>query len=153
MKNIFKLLVVTAVFSVVVSCQKSNAAAKINNENLAKAEKRDKSLTAAPVIKFDKEVYDFGTVNEGDVVETTFKVTNTGASDLVITKAKGSCGCTVPTWPKEAIKPGETADVDVKFNTSGKPNKQSKTVTLTTNTAKGQETVKVTGMVIPKKKS
>lgn len=136
-----------------VSCQKGNAASKVKKENILKAQERDNDISkGAPVISFDKETHDFGVVKEGDVVETSFVVTNTGKSSLVITDAKATCGCTVPTWPKEAVGPGESAEVKVKFNTSGKPNKQSKTVTLYTNTEKGVETVKITGMVTPKNK-
>lgn len=139
---------------VLVSCGKENAALKVKKENLENAAKRDISISAgAPVVSFDKETHDFGTVNEGDVVQTSFIVTNTGKGDLVITNAKASCGCTVPNWPKEAIAPGETGEIKVRFNTNGKPNKQSKSITLTTNTAKGREIVKITGMVTPKKKS
>ena len=86
------------------------------------------------------------------MVETTFTITNSGKTDLVIVKAQGSCGCTVPTWPKEPIKPGATGEIDVKFNTSGKPGRQSKTVTLTTNTVKGKELLTVRGDVNPKAK-
>ena len=145
-------IIMAVFFSAVflVSCSKEKASTKIKKENLVKAEKRDSNLMGAPVISFDKEEFDFGVVNEGDVVEHAFLVTNNGESDLIITKAKASCGCTVPTWPKEAIAPGESAQVQVKFNTSGKKNKQNKTVTLTTNTAKGVETVRIKGMVTPK---
>ena len=154
MKKIIAILALTISFSAMVSCKKGNAAAKVKQENVTEANQRDKEISqGAPSISFDREVHDFGTVEEGFVVETSFKVTNTGKSDLVITDAKATCGCTVPTWPKEPIKPGDSAEVQVKFNTAGKPNKQSKTVTLTTNTAKGQEQVKVTGMVTPKSKA
>ena len=104
------------------------------------------------MISLDKKVYDFGTVNEGDLVETSFFVTNSGKTDLVITRAKGSCGCTVPTWPKEPIKPGKTGEIKVKFNTNGKPNRQQKTVTLTTNTESGREVLTIKGSVTPKAK-
>ena len=137
-----------------VSCGQNSAASKVKKENIERAEKRDISIrkgTAA--ISFDKEEYDFGTVNEGDVVKTTFVVTNSGKSDLVITNAQASCGCTVPVWPKGAIAPGETGDIQVSFNTNGKPNKQSKSITLTTNTEKGREVIKITGMVTPKNKT
>lgn len=106
----------------------------------------------APEISFDKEEFDFGTVKEGEVVETTFVVTNTGKSDLVITHAQASCGCTVPEWTKDPIAPGETGNIKVSFNTSGRTNKQSKSVTLTTNTEKGREIIKISGMVTPKNK-
>lgn len=134
-----------------VSCGDGNASSKVNKTNLENAKKRDAEASkGAPIISFDKTVYDFGTVAEGTIVETTFKVTNTGKTDLIITNAQASCGCTVPVWPKENIKPGESGDVLVKFNTAGKPNKQSKTVTLYTNTATGREVVRIKGSVTPK---
>lgn len=136
-----------------VSCKETNAASKVKEENLLNAEKRDNDISkGAPVVTFDRLEHNFGTVNEGDVVETSFIVTNTGKSDLVITNATATCGCTVPVWPKEAVAPGESAEIGVKFNTLGKPNKQTKAVTLYTNTATGREIVKITGMVVPKNK-
>ncbi len=152
---IIRLAIFTSILTL-VSCgnKGSNAASKVIKDNVLQAEKRDQEINAgAPEITFDKVEYDFGKVDEGFKVETSFSVTNSGKSNLVITDAKASCGCTVPTWPKDPIKPGETAEVQVKFDTSGKPNKQSKTVTLHTNTVKGQEILKVSGFVTPKKKS
>ena len=104
------------------------------------------------MISDDKKEYDFGTVNEGHIVETSYIVTNSGKTDLVITNAKASCGCTVPVWPKNPIKPGATGEVKVKFNTSGKPNRQQKTITLTTNTESGREVLTLKGSVTPKAK-
>tara|TARA_B110001450_G_scaffold80323_1_gene76134 strand:+ start:9746 stop:10138 length:393 start_codon:yes stop_codon:yes gene_type:complete len=126
---------------------------KINKENLDKAKTRDVEIKkGTAIISFDKKEYDFGTVNEGTIVETSYLVTNSGKTDLVITNAKASCGCTVPVWPREAIKPGETGEVKVKFNTSGKPNRQQKTITLTTNTESGREVLTLKGSVTPKAK-
>ena len=137
----------------IVSCADRNASTKVNKENLDTAKTRDAEIKkGVATISLDKKEYDFGTVNEGDIVETVFKVTNSGATDLVITKATCSCGCTVPVWPKAPIKPGETGDVAVKFNTSGKPNRQMKTVTLTTNTESGREVLTIRGSVTPKAK-
>ncbi|MGG8495547.1 DUF1573 domain-containing protein [Tenacibaculum sp. TC6] len=151
MKKIVVTLAIAISTSFIVSCANGNAKSKINKDNVANAEKRDGEINkGAPVIKFDKETFDFGTVAEGEVVETTFVITNEGKSDLVITDAKATCGCTVPVWPKEPIAPGKTGDIKVSFNTSGKPNKQSKSVTLYTNTEKGTEVVKISGMVTPK---
>lgn len=136
-----------------VSCGQGNAASKVKKENVVSAEKRDNDISkGAPVLSMSTEEYDFGTVNEGDVVETSFVVTNTGKTDLVIMDAKTTCGCTAPVWPKEAIAPGASAEVQVRFNTNGKPNKQSKAVTLITNTAQGREIFKLKGMVTPKNK-
>ena len=138
---------------VFTACNNSNAAAKVNKENLNKAKSRDVEIKKGSAsISFDKTEYDFGTVNEGEVVETTFKVLNDGKTDLVITNAQPSCGCTVPVWPKAPIKPGESADILIKFDTSGKPNRQTKTITLTTNTEAGREVLTLKGSVIPKSK-
>ncbi|MFT5958903.1 MAG: hypothetical protein ACI8VJ_000653 [Polaribacter sp.] len=136
-----------------VSCVNGNAATKVNKENLDNAKSRDTEIEkGVATISLDKREYDFGTVNEGDIVETVFKVTNSGDTDLVITDAKVTCGCTVPVWPKEAIKPGETKDVKVRFNTSGKSNRQQKNITLITNTLSGREILTLKGMVTPKAK-
>ena len=153
MKKISILFAVATIIGFTSCKNGGDATTKINKENLENASNRDAEIKKGTAsIAFDKTVYDFGTVNEGDIVETSFEVTNSGKTDLVITNAQGSCGCTVPVWPKAPIKPGETAKVDVKFNTSGKPNKQSKTVTLTTNTESGREVLTVKGSVIPKEK-
>jgi len=104
----------------------------------------------APIMTFEKTTHDFGTINEGDRVETIYKFTNTGNAPLIITKIKASCGCTVPTgWKKTPILPGETGEFTVKFNSRNKPNKQRKSVTITCNTAKGRERVSFTAHVIP----
>ena len=90
--------------------------------------------------------------NEGDVVETVFSFTNSGKSELIITSAKGSCGCTVPEWPKEPIMPGEKGSIKVKFNSDRKPNLQQKNITLVTNTDQGKEILKIKAQVTPKSK-
>jgi hypothetical protein len=151
-KNIilFALLITT---TCLVSCANGNASTKVNKENLDNAKYRDTEIEkGVATISLDKREYDFGSVNEGDIVETVFKVTNSGDTDLVITDAKVTCGCTVPVWPKEAIKPGETKDVKVRFNTSGKSNRQQKNITLITNTLSGREVLTLKGMVTPKAK-
>ena len=70
---------------------------------------------------FEKQTHDFGNVTQGEVVEYSFKFTNTGNKDLLIQKAEASCGCTVPEWPKEPIKPGESGYMKVKFDSHGRP--------------------------------
>ncbi len=85
-------------------------------------------------IEFNEEVYDFGTIDQGESVEHVFKFKNTGKAPLTVTNARGSCGCTVPKWPKEPIAVGETGEIQVKFNSAGKKGPQNKTVTLTANT-------------------
>jgi len=133
-----------------VSC-KDNASSKIDSTNLETAKERDAKISlGSAIIEFDTKNYDFGTVNEGDVVEGVFKVANKGKTDLIITDASASCGCTVPEWPKEAIKPGDSAEIKFSFNSRGRTGKQSKTITLQTNTANVKEIVRISGTVTPK---
>jgi len=94
--------------------------------------------------------HDFGTINEGDVVEHTYKFKNTGAAPLIIQSAQGSCGCTVPEWSKEPIPVGGTGFVKAKFDSNGKQNAQNKTVTVTANTWPKQTVLRFKAMVTPK---
>jgi hypothetical protein len=128
------------------SC-KDDAASKVNPENVAQAAERDATAGDLPSINFDKVEHDFGTIPNGIPVETSFKYTNTGKSMLVVSNIKSTCGCTVPSdWTKE-VAPGETGEFKVKFNGKGNGNQISKTITLTTNTEKGSEQVKILAFV------
>jgi len=88
----------------------------------------------ATSIVFEKTIHNFGTLKEGASVSYTFEFKNTGNKPLLISNAKGSCGCTVPKWPKEAIASGASGEIQVTFNSRGKHGKQHKSVTLTANT-------------------
>lgn len=148
-----KVFIFGALALALVSC-KEDVAAKIKKENLKIAQERNYKMgEGAAALTFTKKEHDFGTINEGDVVETTFAFKNTGKSELIITNASSTCGCTVPEYPKQPIMPNETAEILVKFNSSGKPGVNSKTVTLTTNTASGKETVVVKAEVTAKPKT
>jgi hypothetical protein len=85
-------------------------------------------------ISFTQNVHDFGILSEGDVKEYSFQFKNTGNAPLYIEHAKGSCGCTVPQWPKDPIAPGASGQIVVKFNSSNKVGKNSKKVTIVANT-------------------
>ncbi len=149
MKKI-QIIYIAILSLVIVSC-KENAASKIKETNLETAKERDAIINlGAPIIEFDKTEYDFGDIKEGDVIEGIFNISNTGKVDLIITNAKASCGCTVPEWPKEAIKPGESAELKFSFNSRGRTGKQSKSITLKTNTEKGTEMLRISGIVIGK---
>ena len=99
------------------------------------------------IMTFSKTSHDFGNINQGDKVATEFEFTNTGKNDLTIYEAKGSCGCTVPEYPKTPIKSGEKGVIKVQFNSAGKSGKQSKSVFISTNTEKGSETLKITANI------
>lgn len=102
-----------------------------------------------PEISFEQSEYSFGKVNEGEVVKTTFRFTNTGKSDLIIGDAKGSCGCTVAKFPTEPLKPGKSSAIEVEFNTAGKRGTQRKTITLITNSEPSTRVLAIKGEVIP----
>ena len=86
-----------------------------------------------PAIEFNDEKHDFGNITAGEKVSYSVSFKNAGSSDLLIASAQGSCGCTVPSFPKEPIKPGQTGLIDVVFNSEGKSGIVEKTVTLITN--------------------
>ncbi|NLP56991.1 DUF1573 domain-containing protein [Lutibacter sp. B1] len=133
-----------------VSC-KENASSKIKASNIESAKERDAKISlGGAIIDFDKREYDFGSVTEGDVVEGIFVISNKGKADLIILDAKASCGCTVPEWPKEAIKPGDSAELKFSFNSRGRSGKQSKSITLQTNSEKATEILRISGTVIKK---
>ena len=106
-----------------------------------------------PVFQFETTDHDFGTINEGDIVEYTYKFKNTGDAPLIIQGAQGSCGCTVPNWTKEPIPPGGSGVVTAKFDSHGKQNVQNKTVTVTSNTWPKQTVLHFKAMVNPKASS
>ncbi len=85
-----------------------------------------------PKIEFEKEVHDFGTLKQYGDATTEFVFKNTGDAPLIITNARGSCGCTVPSWPKEPIKPGESASIKVKYD-SKRVGPINKSVTVQSN--------------------
>ena len=131
-----------------ISCS-NDPSKKIKEENVAAANERLDKVFDSPEIQFDFDTYDFGEVKDGEVVEVDFNFTNTGKSDLIIFDASASCGCTVPEYPQNInIEPGQKNKLKVRFDTSNKPGKQMKSVTLTTNTNTGKKIIRLTGFVI-----
>lgn len=100
-------------------------------------------------LEFAETNYDFGTVDEGKVVNKTFEFTNTGKVPLLISDARSTCGCTVADYPKEPVAPGEKGKIEVNFNTIKKRNRQKKVVTLTANTYPAETKVALEGFVNP----
>lgn len=99
-------------------------------------------------IDFEEKIFDFGELPEGPKVETEFSFKNTGDIPLIITKAKGSCGCTVPIWPKEPIAPGKTGIIKVVYNTARRPGNFTKTITLSSNAETPTTILKISGSVV-----
>lgn len=132
---------------VAVACSNPSDRIKPEAERMALEAVQSAEL---PQLTFANESHDFGTIKEGDVVETEFKFTNTGEAPLIISSAQGSCGCTVPEYPNAPVAPGEEGVIKVSFNSTGKPNQQSKTVTLTTNAVPSTKVLTITANVTPK---
>ncbi len=113
------------------------------------------SSTTAPVLqnangpemKFEVEEYNYGTIKQGEKVTYDFVFTNTGKEPLIITSAQGSCGCTVPEWPKEPIAKGGKGTIHVEFNSAGKMGMQDKTVTISSNAKSGQKVLHIKGNI------
>ncbi|NBC06785.1 MAG: DUF1573 domain-containing protein [Bacteroidetes bacterium] len=99
-------------------------------------------------LEFDHTEYDFGEITSGEKVTHVFTFTNTGDQPLLLTNAKGSCGCTVPRWPRKAIQPGETASITVAFNSKNKRGKRNQKVTITANTEPAQTFLFLKGTVL-----
>ena len=109
------------------------------------------AMAQEAVITFDKTTHDFGKINEADGrVTTVFEFKNEGMIPLVLTNVKASCGCTTPKWTREPIEPGQTGQITVTYNASGRPGRFQKTVTVTSNAAEPTTRLYIKGEVIPK---
>lgn len=143
-KGIMMLAAIGAIFF--TSC-KDDASSKVKAENVETAAERDAQAVYYPEMTFEETEHDFGNIKKGTAVEHVFKFTNTGKAPLVITNATATCGCTTPDVPKnESIAPGETREMTVKFDGSGQ-GQTTKTVTITANTEKGTEQIRIKAFV------
>ena len=107
-----------------------------------------KATQNGPEIEFEKLVHDYGEVPYNGNGECEFRFTNTGNEPLIIQKPKSSCGCTVPSWPKEPILPGESEVIKVTYRTT-KVGPINKTVTVTSNAkANGTVVLRIKGKVL-----
>jgi hypothetical protein len=105
--------------------------------------------TNVPAFKFEKEVYDFGEIKEGEKVSYDFKFKNIGNAPLIISSATATCGCTVPEYPNEPLAPGAEGVIRVIFNSTGKPGMQNKVVSITANTNPTLTELNILGNVLP----
>ncbi len=112
-----------------------------------------KNNGAKAVFRFETEKHDFGKVIEGEKVSFSFRFKNTGNADLLIADAYATCGCTVPQFSKAPIKPGETGEIEVRFNSTGKSGQLEKTVTVIANTIPNEKLLKINAFVfVPEEK-
>jgi hypothetical protein len=123
MKNLLKLSVIFTLVFGFISCNENNNSQKQNTKQNEKA-----------VMVFEQMDHDFGTVTEGEKVIYSFKFTNTGKVDLHLTSVGTSCGCTASNYPHQAIKAGDTGQIQVTFNSANRLGMQHKKVTIRANT-------------------
>ncbi len=161
-------IMAVAVLAALASCQNSNSdvrdAARQNIENTGvqpanpnaamdpNAQPDAAQTTPVPTgptttMEFAETTFDFGTVQDGEKVSHTYSFKNTGSEPLVLSDAKGSCGCTVPKWPREPIAPGASGQIIVEFDSKGKGGKRNQKVTITANTNPPQSFLYLTGEV------
>lgn len=102
-----------------------------------------------PVISFQDTLFQFGIVAEGEIIQTTFQFTNTGASPLVLTRLEPSCGCTAAKdWPRDPIAPGEGGSITISFDTNRRAGSQKKSISVIANTYPATTVLYLEGQVL-----
>jgi hypothetical protein len=149
------LLLVTSLFVMATSCKKEQEKTNyIQSDTNTTVTESISTPTPPPdgkypELSFEKQEHDFGTIKQGDKVTYEFKFKNTGQADLLISDAKGSCGCTVPEYPKTPIMPGEDGKLKVSFDSSGKSGLNTKSVTITCNTKENNKIINIKANIEP----
>lgn len=147
--NLFWMFVavfsLTGCFSSDPSSDESLNSSIVSNPNTAGGKDHQDKL---PMLTFESLEHNFGRIIEGETVAFSFSFTNTGKSDLIIADVSTSCGCTVPSYPKTAIKPGEKGAVKVSFNSRGRRGFQTKSVIVLANTQPNVTQLKIKAQVV-----
>ncbi len=123
---------------------------EITNEQIANPATADQPVvdpSQLAIMKFNKTDHHFGDIVENQSVETVYEFVNEGKVDLLISKCEAQCGCTVPDWPRQPIKPGEKGEIKVVFNSAGKSGTNNKIVTVFANIQGGKTELKFTANV------
>ena len=148
-----QLLTIAIVASMLVSCGQDNS--KQNQEQVS-PEIVNIDATASDVnvksksgkFQFEENNFDFGTINSGTEVVHAFKFKNIGDGDIVISQAKGSCGCTQPEYPQNPVKPGEEGEIKVTFRSKGIAGQVVKDITILANTVPTTKILTISGEVL-----
>lgn len=143
--SLILLLIVSGCNSGGQNSQETISADLVNNPNSASGTALKGSL---PLIQFEEIEHDFGRIIEGETVSYSFKFTNTGKSDLIIAEVTTSCGCTVPSYPKTPIRPGEGGTVKIAFNSNGRRGFQSKNIVVASNTQPNTTVIRIKAQVV-----
>lgn len=146
-----KPIIFSLLFSLLISCNNISKTDKVNVdmiENPATAGNPTAESKNSAEMTFETMEHNFGDIMEGQSVEKTYNFTNTGKNPLLIDRCDVTCGCTVPSFPKEPIAPGEKGSIKVVFNSNGKSGLNNKTVTVYANVTGGSVVLKFTANVI-----
>jgi hypothetical protein len=133
MKKFLGILAIVAFATFTVAAQGNEATPAASPESKA-------------ILTLESDVVDYGTIDQGSEPLRLAKFKNTGTEPLIISGAKGSCGCTVPNWPKEPIMPGESSQIEIRYDTK-RVGGINKTVTVTSNDPKGNAVIRVIGTI------
>ncbi|MES2760843.1 MAG: DUF1573 domain-containing protein [Bacteroidota bacterium] len=130
MKTIY--IIVASVLIFAGSCKEQST--EITTNDVMNTQSADgKNNTDLPDIKFEEETHDFGRITQGEKVAYAFKFKNTGGSNLIVSSAHGSCGCTIPDYPKKPVLAGQEGVINVVFASEGKSGIVEKSITIVTN--------------------
>ena len=99
------------------------------------------------ILKFEQEIHNFGTIQEGDPAVHEFKFTNEGDQPIIMSNVRASCGCTTPFWTREPVAPGETGSIKASYNSKGRPGNFHKTITITSNSTTPTKVLQIKGTV------
>jgi hypothetical protein len=142
-----KLILILLSGVVIASCNNNKSAQNGISDSVSSNQTSSVDSASAPKFKFEKVVYDFGKITEGEKVSFDYEFTNVGKTPLIIKEAVATCGCTIPEPPKEPIAPGEKNKIKVVFSSAGKEGLQDKVITITANTIPAQTQVHLIGEV------
>lgn len=144
MKKCFNYLPFFVLLSVLFACNNGEKVSKDAIDNPISAQNQgDVPADKLPTMTFNEYFHDFGKVYQGEKVTYAFKFVNKGKTDLIIQSASGSCGCTVPEYPKNPIKPGEEGFIRVAFDSEGRAGMNEKMVTILANTIPNKIELKI----------
>lgn len=144
-----KKVIVFATVLFLAACKSEGDGKEIGTDVISNSASADGNVnTNLPEMKFDEEEFDFGKITQGEKVSHAFHFKNTGKSNLIISGASGSCGCTVPEYPEEPIAPGAEGEINVVFSSEGKRGQQEKTVTIVTNCEPATKIIRIKTEVI-----
>lgn len=144
-----RLMLALSLLLLFAACKNKNSAIGVENiHNPATAEGiSDEAKAKMPVMTFEKTVHDFGAVIQGERLSYSFKFTNTGKSNLVISSTNSTCGCTTSAPPQAPIKPGETGEIKVTFDSRLKNGVINNQVLVAANTYPATTLLRITADV------